>query len=39
MPAELFDPDTVERWAAQNAELLRTGGAIDIEDGWGEPAT
>jgi diguanylate cyclase (GGDEF)-like protein/PAS domain S-box-containing protein len=36
MPAELFDPATVERWGAQNAELLRTGQAIEIEDGWGE---
>jgi PAS domain S-box-containing protein len=36
MPAELFDPATVARWAAQNAEVLRTGQAIDIEDGWGD---
>ena len=36
MPEELFDPDTVERWAAQNAEVLRTGRPLDIEDGWGE---
>ena len=27
---------TVERWAAQNREVLRTGRPIDIEDGWGE---
>ena len=36
MPEELFDPATVERWAAQNAEVLRTGRPLDIEDGWGE---
>ena len=34
MPAELFDPATVERWAEQNREVLRTGRPIDIEDGW-----
>jgi diguanylate cyclase (GGDEF)-like protein/PAS domain S-box-containing protein len=34
MPAELFDPVTVERWMAQNAEVLRTGRPLDVEDGW-----
>jgi diguanylate cyclase (GGDEF)-like protein/PAS domain S-box-containing protein len=35
LPAELFDPATVERWAEQNREILATGRPIDIEDGWG----
>ena len=35
LPAELFDPATVERWAEQNREVLRTGRPIDVEDGWG----
>ena len=35
MPEELFDPETVARWGAQNVEVLRTGKPIDIEDGWG----
>ena len=35
LPAELFDPVTVERWAEQNREILRTGRPIDVEDGWG----
>ena len=34
MPAELFDPDTVERWAEQNRQVLATGRPIDVEDGW-----
>jgi diguanylate cyclase (GGDEF)-like protein/PAS domain S-box-containing protein len=34
MPAELFDPATVARWAEQNREVLRTGRPLDIEDGW-----
>ena len=36
MPEELFDPVTVERWAAQNREVLATGRPLDMEDGWGE---
>ena len=36
MPEELFDPVTVERWAAQNREVLATGRPLDVEDGWGE---
>ena len=35
LPSELFDPATVERWAEQNREVLRTGRPIDVEDGWG----
>ena len=34
-PSELFDEATVERWAEQNREVLRTGRPIDVEDGWG----
>jgi diguanylate cyclase (GGDEF)-like protein/PAS domain S-box-containing protein len=34
MPAELFDPVTVERWAEQNREVLRTRRPIEVEDGW-----
>ncbi|HYH88578.1 MAG TPA: PAS domain S-box protein [Solirubrobacteraceae bacterium] len=34
MPAELFDPVTVERWAEQNRQVLETGRSIDVEDGW-----
>lgn len=34
MPAELFDPVTVERWAEQNRQVLATGRSMDIEDGW-----
>jgi diguanylate cyclase (GGDEF)-like protein/PAS domain S-box-containing protein len=34
MPAELFDPVTVERWAEQNREVLATGRPLDVEDGW-----
>ncbi len=34
MPAELFDPDTVARWAEQNRQILATGRPIDVEDGW-----
>jgi diguanylate cyclase (GGDEF)-like protein/PAS domain S-box-containing protein len=36
MPAELFDPETVARWTAQNDEVLRTGRSLDVEDGWDE---
>jgi diguanylate cyclase (GGDEF)-like protein/PAS domain S-box-containing protein len=35
MPEELFDPATVERWAEQNREVIRTGRPLEIEDGWG----
>ncbi|MGZ8655461.1 MAG: PAS domain-containing protein, partial [Solirubrobacterales bacterium] len=35
LPDELFDPATVERWGAQNREILKTGRPIDVEDGWG----
>jgi diguanylate cyclase (GGDEF)-like protein/PAS domain S-box-containing protein len=35
MPEELFDPATVERWAEQNREVMRTGRPLEIEDGWG----
>jgi len=34
MPAELFDPPTVDRWMDQNREVIRTGRPIDVEDGW-----
>jgi diguanylate cyclase (GGDEF)-like protein/PAS domain S-box-containing protein len=34
LPAELFDPATVERWDAQNREVLETGRPLDVEDGW-----
>ena len=37
MPDELFDAATVERWTAQNGEVLRTGRPLDVEDGWDGP--
>jgi PAS domain S-box-containing protein len=33
LPAELFDPVTVERWTEQNRHVLASGRPIDIEDG------
>jgi diguanylate cyclase (GGDEF)-like protein/PAS domain S-box-containing protein len=34
MPTELFDPVTAERWTSQNAQVLRTGRPLDVEDSW-----
>jgi diguanylate cyclase (GGDEF)-like protein/PAS domain S-box-containing protein len=35
MPDELFDPETVARWGAQNEQVLRTRRPLDVEDAWG----